>query len=75
MTDDPDEVDFDEAALRLRLAVLKKEHAEIDAEVREIEQAVAPPDQLRIMRLKRRKLQLRDEIVLIEDRLTPDIIA
>jgi hypothetical protein len=33
------------------------------------------PDQLRIARLKRKKLQLRDEIVKIESRILPDIIA
>jgi hypothetical protein len=30
---------------------------------------------LLIARLKRKKLQLRDQITLLEDRLTPDIIA
>jgi hypothetical protein len=33
------------------------------------------PDQIRIARLKRKKLALRDEIVRLEDALTPDIIA
>ena len=32
-------------------------------------------DQLLIARLKRKKLALRDEIVKIEDRILPDIIA
>jgi hypothetical protein len=32
-------------------------------------------DQLKISRLKKRKLQLKDEIARIEDRLLPDIIA
>jgi hypothetical protein len=30
---------------------------------------------LRIARLKKRKLQLRDQIAQMDDRLTPDIIA
>jgi hypothetical protein len=33
------------------------------------------PDQLRIARLKKKKLTLRDQIASLEDRLTPDIIA
>ena len=33
------------------------------------------PDQLLIARLKRKKLALRDEIVKVEDRILPDIIA
>ncbi len=32
-------------------------------------------DQLLIARLKRKKLVLRDKIVLLEDQITPDIIA
>jgi hypothetical protein len=32
-------------------------------------------DQLQLARLKKRKLRLRDEIVLLEDQLVPDIIA
>jgi hypothetical protein len=34
-----------------------------------------PYDQIGIMRLKRRKLALKDEIAHWEDQLTPDIIA
>ena len=33
------------------------------------------PDLLRLQRLKKRKLQLRDRIAFIEDQITPDIIA
>jgi hypothetical protein len=32
-------------------------------------------DQIQIMRLKRRKLYLKDRIFYLEDQLTPDIIA
>ena len=34
-----------------------------------------PADQLRLTRLKKRKLQLKDQISQIEDTLLPDIIA
>jgi hypothetical protein len=33
------------------------------------------PDQLRVARLKKKKLTLRDQIAKLEDQLTPDIIA
>jgi hypothetical protein len=32
-------------------------------------------DQLQLKRLKKRKLQLKDEIARVEDKLYPDIIA
>lgn len=38
-------------------------------------QASGSTDQLQIARLKKRKLQLRDQIYVIEDNLLPDIIA
>ena len=38
-------------------------------------EALPRPDQLQIARLKKKKLALRDQIVLLEDQLTPDIIA
>jgi hypothetical protein len=46
------------------------ENAAIDA----LHQSPAP-DLLRLQRLKKRKLQLRDRIAFIEDQITPDIIA
>jgi hypothetical protein len=32
-------------------------------------------DQLQVQRLKKRKLSLKDQIIRLEDQLTPDIIA
>jgi hypothetical protein len=60
--------------IQTQLAELRQEHDDLDAAVAALE-AQMRPDQLRIARLKRRKLMLRDEIVILEDRLTPDIIA
>jgi hypothetical protein len=55
-------------------AELRQDHADLDAAVQAI--ALSPlPDMLLIGRLKRKKLALKDEIVRIEDQLTPDIIA
>jgi hypothetical protein len=58
----------------VRLAQLKLEHSDLDAAIEALR--VAPSlDQLRLARLKKRKLRLKDEIALIEDHLIPDIIA
>ena len=64
----------EEQALRLKLAELKQEHRDLDAAIATMTDAGAF-DQLRLTRLKKRKLQLRDEIARIEDELLPDIIA
>jgi hypothetical protein len=66
--------EYDEAALRLRLATLRVEHQDLDAAVSTL-QGKPMPDQIQIARLKKKKLILRDLIARIEDRLTPDIIA
>ncbi len=60
--------------LKQKLAVLKEEHGDLDVAIRAIEGSTYP-DQLAIKRLKRKKLLLKDEIIRIEDELTPDIIA
>lgn len=65
---------MEEAVLRARLALIRQEHADLDAAVAAL-QADAAPDMLRIARMKKRKLQLRDQIARFEDELTPDIIA
>lgn len=57
-----------------QLAALKAEHRRIDALIEEL-RAMPDADQLEIARLKKRKLRLRDEIVIVADRCIPDIIA
>jgi hypothetical protein len=74
MNDDDPGPELDDTAMRARLATLRVEHGDLDAAVEALE-AAAHPDQIRIARLKKKKLALRDEIVRIEDRLHPDIIA
>ena len=63
-----------EAELRKRLEQLRIEHRDLDAAIGALS-AMDAPDQLQIARLKKRKLQLRDRISVIEDELIPDIIA
>ncbi len=70
-----DELDSEtEQAIRLGLAQLRQAHEDLDAAVAALESG-AQPDQLRIARLKKKKLILRDQIAKLDNRLTPDIIA
>jgi hypothetical protein len=63
-----------EEMLRVRLEVLRREHRDLDEAILALEHK-GTGDQLTIRRLKKQKLQLKDRIALIEDMLTPDIIA
>ena len=65
---------MDETEILRRLELLRIEHRDLDAAIEALASANAP-DQLQIARLKKRKLRLRDEISMLEDRLIPDIIA
>ena len=70
---DPHQMENDEV-LRVRLEVLKREHRDLDDAVRALQEA-GRGDMLTLQRLKRKKLQLKDRIADLEDRLLPDIIA
>jgi len=64
----------EEVAARAKLASLMQEHRDLDAAI----DAMAlngNVDQLALSRLKKRKLQLKDEITEINNSLLPDIIA
>jgi hypothetical protein len=63
----------DEVFLRARLATLVQEHRDLDAAIDAME--MTGSDQLALSRLKKRKLQLKDEIAEINTALLPDIIA
>ena len=63
-----------EEVLQIELEVLKQEHRDLDEAVFALEER-GIRDQLTIQRLKKKKLALKDKIAVIEDRLTPDIIA
>lgn len=60
--------------IRAKLVSLRQQHQDLDAAVTALE-AQPMPDQLQIARLKRQKLALRDQIVILENQMTPDIIA
>lgn len=71
---DDDFLTEDEQVLHARLNALRQEHTDLDASIEALGH-MPVPDQLMIARLKRKKLILRDEIVKIEARILPDIIA
>jgi hypothetical protein len=61
-------------AIREQLDAMKAEHRRLDEQIIALS-ANPMSDQLGIARMKRRKLMLKDQIQLILDRNTPDIIA
>lgn len=63
-----------EDVLRVRLEVLRREHRDLDDAIHALETS-GRADQLRLRRLKKQKLALKDQMTKIEDRLIPDIIA
>ena len=56
------------------LELLKAEHRRLDEEIHAMREQGAA-DQLEIARLKKRKLLLKDEIAVLNDRIVPDITA
>ncbi|MEJ2059718.1 MAG: DUF465 domain-containing protein [Gammaproteobacteria bacterium] len=64
----------DEDALRQQLAELRIEHRGLDEAIDAL-QSTAYVDQLKLRRLKKRKLQLKDMIARIESKLIPDLDA
>ncbi len=63
-----------EDVLRVELEVFKREHRDLDEAIRAMQER-GVSDALTMQRLKKKKLQLKDRIAFIEDRLLPDIIA
>ncbi len=63
-----------EDVLRVELEVFRREHRDLDEAIHALEES-RRADPLRLRRLKKQKLALKDRIARIEDQLTPDIIA
>jgi len=64
----------EQQALLEKLGMLRAQHDTLNQEVDVLaENGVV--DQLKIARLKKEKLRLKDEISRLEDQITPDIIA
>ena len=64
----------DMQGLKRQLAELKSEHRDLDEVIRRLSDGT-PINQLQIQRLKKRKLNLKDEITRLHAKLLPDIIA
>ena len=64
----------EENALRRKLDELKSEHRDLDDVIDRLAHQL-PFDQLKLQRLKKRKLMLKDQIARVESQLLPDIIA
>lgn len=64
----------DEDAIRAQLAELRQEHQDLDIAIDATMRSGAV-DFMRLQRLKKRKLALKDIIAKLESRLLPDIIA
>ncbi|NQV80743.1 MAG: DUF465 domain-containing protein [Alphaproteobacteria bacterium] len=60
--------------LQQQLVTLKTEHRALDAAVEALLEH-RPYDSLKLQRLKKRKLILKDQVAQLEDQLYPDIIA
>ena len=57
-----------------RLVALRREHRELDAEIQRL-QADPAHEEFTLKRLKKRKLLLKDRILILEQLLVPDIPA
>ena len=64
----------EERTLVEKLESLRMEHRDLDDAIARMEQGPYV-DQLQLRRMKKRKLQLKDFIALIESRLIPDLDA
>lgn len=58
----------DDVVLFKQLDELKEQHRQLDIEIQEL----AGQDEMQVARLKKRKLQLRDQIMTLEVEIYPD---
>ncbi|QCI97027.1 YdcH family protein [Agrobacterium larrymoorei] len=65
--------DQEQADVRLTLARLRQEHEDYDTAINAMIQTNC--DALRIQRMKKKKLVIKDKMTQIEDQIIPDIIA
>jgi hypothetical protein len=65
--------DQDQAEMRLSAARLRQEHEDYDAAINAM--IATGCDALRIQRMKKKKLAIKDKLTQVEDQIVPDIIA
>ena len=69
-----DDDDALRAALQQRVSELQIEHRDLDDAIARLSENPLP-DQLRMQRLKKRKLLLKDQLTYLERQLDPDVLA
>ena len=57
-----------------QIVLMESEHRDLDSVIERLAE-VLPFDQLKLQRLKKRKLVLKDEMAKLRSRILPDIIA
>lgn len=65
--------DQEQAEIRLMVARLRQEHEDFDAAINAMIETGC--DALRIQRMKKKKLAIKDKLSKLEDQIVPDIIA
>ena len=65
----------DQETIRGKLNELRTEHRDLDQAIAALSAASGGAEALSLQRLKKRKLQLKDQIARLESKLLPDIIA
>lgn len=65
---------YDQSRLKEKLIELTNQHTELDDAIERINEKI-PFDQVKLQRLKKRKLVLKDEIKKLNSQILPDIIA
>lgn len=63
-----------EEQMQSQLIWLRQEHRRLDVEIKAFIEAGAV-DMIKIQRMKKVKLSMKDQIICLENQLTPDIIA
>ena len=64
----------DRKELQRKLIALREEHGDLDQAIAALSSS-GTTNQLRVQRLKKRKLAIKDQIARVENALLPDIIA
>ena len=65
---------YDQSRLKEKLNELINQHSELNDDIERINEKI-PFDQVKLQRLKKRKLVLKDEIKKLNSQILPDIIA
>ena len=60
--------------IKEKINELRKLHSELDMEISKIVKVI-PVDQVKLQRIKKKKLKLKDEISKLSSHILPDIIA